>query len=385
VRGDKRVIFISNMDGSPWGGSEELWAGAALKLVGQGFRVGASVHGWSPLHQRVVDLVKAGVKVRLRPSEYPLWRRAWAKVSKQNIGLADAEVARFLAASAPAVVVISDPAATPPLGVLEECVSRNLPFLTISQSNSEHFWPSDTAAAAYRKLMPAARRCFFVSKANQQLFENQIGCRLPNAEIVWNPFNVPFNAAIRWPAMAAAEELRLACVARLHPPSKGHDLLLEALADPAWQDRSWRLTLYGEGPMRDSIERMIEHFGLRDRIRLAGFVSAVDKIWSENHALVMPSRYEGMPLAIVEAMLCGRPVLATDVAGHSEVITDEVTGFLAEAPARSSVRRALERLWARRMDLEAIGARAARSIRERFPADPAGVLAEKIKAFTPAR
>ena len=46
----------------------------------------------------------------------------------------------------------------------------------------------------------------------------------------------------------------------------------------------------------------------------------VEEIWASNHVLVMPSRAEGFPLAIVEAMLCARPVLASDVAGNSEIV-----------------------------------------------------------------
>jgi len=115
----------------------------------------------------------------LRRAEYPLWWRAWKKTFARNRRPADVEVAKFLTTGLPALVVISDAAATPPIGLLEECVARELPFVTISQSNSEYFWPDDSAAAGYRRLMPAARRCYFVSKANQRLFENQIGCELP--------------------------------------------------------------------------------------------------------------------------------------------------------------------------------------------------------------
>jgi Glycosyl transferases group 1 len=57
----------------------------------------------------------------------------------------------------------------------------------------------------------------------------------------------------------------------------------------------------------------------------------------------MPSRYEGLPIVIVEAMLCERTVVATNVAGHSEVIEDGISGFLAHAPTVASVAKALER------------------------------------------
>ncbi len=56
--------------------------------------------------------------------------------------------------------------------------------------------------------------------------------------------------------------------------------------------------------------------------------ATVPDIWAANHLLVMPSRFEELPLAMVEAMLCARPVVATDVAGHKEIIEEGVTGFL---------------------------------------------------------
>ncbi|WP_423787774.1 glycosyltransferase, partial [Klebsiella pneumoniae] len=88
--------------------------------------------------------------------------------------------------------------------------------------------------------------------------------------------------------------------------------------------------------------------GLGDRVKFAGFVTSVENIWAANHALILPSRYEGMPLAMVEAMLCARPVVATDVAGHAEIIDDAINGFLADAPTVGSLGKALDRLWARR-------------------------------------
>jgi glycosyltransferase involved in cell wall biosynthesis len=130
--------------------------------------------------------------------------------------------------------------------------------------------------------------------------------------------------------------------------------------------------------MRRGIERLARKLGLADRVIFAGY-STVEAIWAENHVLVMPSRFEGLPLAIVEAMLCARPVVATDVAGHAEIIEDGVTGFLADAPSVDAVAAALERFWTRRTEAKEIGAAAARRIRQLLPPDPVQVFADKLK------
>ncbi len=374
----KPIVFISTMMSEPWGGSEELWAGAALRLVSEGLHVGASVREWTQPHRRIVELARAGVKIQARQASPPVWRRVWRYLGARDKSQAELDIISFLTAEDPALVVFSDGNCMLPVKVLEFCQSRELRFVTIGQMISEYFGIDDELAARYRTLMPIAQRCYFVSKANLNVFERQIGCTLPNAEIVRNPFKTYYHTSLPWPSQYGVE-LRLAHVGRLHPPSKGQDLLLEALSQPQWRDRAWHLTLYGDGSMREVVEKLIGELGLSGRVTLQGFVDSVEGIWAENHALVMPSRYEGLPLAIVEAMLCGRPVLATDVGGNAEINEDDVTGFIADSANLRSVSAALERLWDRRDELEIMGRNAARAVRAHVPPDPVGIFVKQLK------
>jgi glycosyltransferase involved in cell wall biosynthesis len=380
--GAKSIAFVSTMNGYAWGGSEELWSQTALRLVRKGWRVSASVYAWAPPHERILELKHNGVDVQLRASQYPVWKRIGNKVFSTEKSMFVRELEKFLSSrAAPDLVVLSDGAAFLPIDVLQMCITSGLPFATISQANYEYFWPDDESAFQYRRILPEARRCYFVSNQNRELFEKQLGSDLQNAEVIHNPFNTDFDVTLPWPGLEEGSELRLACVGRLHPPSKGQDVLLEALSDPVWRPRRWRLSFYGEGPMKDSVERMVHRRGLQDKVQFLGHVSPIQKIWANNHVLVMPSRYEGMPLAMVEAMICARPVLATNVAGHSEIVSDNVTGFLAESATSGSVRQALERLWARRGDLEVMGQAGSSIIRKLFPRDPVGVFVQKISAL----
>jgi glycosyltransferase involved in cell wall biosynthesis len=375
MRPRRRIVFVS-MCGESWGGSEELWSRTALDLVAQGFAVSASVRKWSPPHRRVLDLVERGVEVWFRPDTYPLWRRVWHKLTTPHKSLMTLEVQRLVRRAD--IVVLSDGGPFPAIDFLELCVSKRLPFVTIGQANADVDWIDDDLAERYRIALATALKCYFVSKANLRLAEKQIGCELSNAEVVWNPVNVDLDAVPAWPQLERDGELRLACVARLHPPTKGQDILLEVLARPAWAARRWRLHLYGEGPMRNGLERLAQRLGLSESVVFAGHTS-VAEIWASNHVLVMPSRREGLPLAMLEAMLCGRPVVATDVAGHSEIIEDGVTGFLADAPTVNSMAKALERFWARRADAVEIGAAASERIRRLRPPDPVRIFSEKVK------
>ncbi|MBV8832106.1 MAG: glycosyltransferase family 4 protein [Hyphomicrobiales bacterium] len=376
-----RIVFISTMEDYSWGGSEELWSRAAIYLADQGVDVHASVLAHTPLHQKVLNLSRRGIDVRFRPKEHSFLERAWRKATATSRQVIVAETERLIAAVSPHLVVYSDGGPYPTANLMDVCLTRGVPFVTIGQANWEYMWPADEDAERLRVAMSKALRCYFVSKANMRLAEKQLGGELANGEVVWNPFNVDYNAAPLWPTLGSDNELQLACVARLEPVAKGHDLLLEALATPLWATRNWRLNLYGEGPVRNGLERLATRLGLGShRVVFAGH-RAVEDIWASNHVLVMASRYEGLPLAMVEAMLCGRPVVATDVAGHSEIIQDEVTGFLADAPTASNVGKALERMWVNRSRLEEIGKAGATRMRSLVPPDPAKVFTEKIKCL----
>jgi glycosyltransferase involved in cell wall biosynthesis len=379
VRGKSQSIaFVSAMTAGSWGGSEELWSRTALDLVVQGFSVSASVIEWTPLHPRVLDLRARGVHLQVRPRWYSWSKHPLRWIVSRHKDAAVVELERLIAVTSPALVVLSEGGPLPPLDLLELCAARKVPFVTISQANSVGTWYSDEHANGYRVVVPNALRCFFVSRANWRLAENQICDPIRNGEVIWNPVNVTFDASPAWPSLVGDGELRFACVGRLHPPSKGQDILLEALAAPAWQGRPWRLSLYGEGPMRQVLGRLTQKLGLSDRVIFAG-VASVEEIWAANHVLVMPSRYEGLPLAMVEAMLCARPVVATDVAGHAEIIEDGVTGFLADAPTAGSMFAALERFWERRSEAEEIGRAGARRIRQLVPPDPVRRFSERLK------
>ena len=96
------------------------------------------------------------------------------------------------------------------------------------------------------------------------------------------------------------------------------------------------------------LRRMGSNFQLKS-LHFHGHVSDVRGIWEQNHLLVLPSRYEGVHLSVVEAMWCVRPAVVTDVGHTDEPCLDNKTGFVAPAATVSSFGNALELAWERRM------------------------------------
>jgi GalNAc-alpha-(1->4)-GalNAc-alpha-(1->3)-diNAcBac-PP-undecaprenol alpha-1,4-N-acetyl-D-galactosaminyltransferase len=120
----------------------------------------------------------------------------------------------------------------------------------------------------------------------------------------------------------------IVAIGRLHP-QKGFDLLIQAFAQVRVQHPNWQLTILGEGHERDHLEQLRSQLSLTDSVHLPGRVTEVNDYLKQADLFVMPSRFEGFPMALCEAMAIGTPVLSTDcLSGPREIIADGVDGKL---------------------------------------------------------
>jgi glycosyltransferase involved in cell wall biosynthesis len=88
-----------------------------------------------------------------------------------------------------------------------------------------------------------------------------------------------------------------------------------------------------------------------------------------------------MPLSLVEAMLCRRLPVVTDIAGHSEIILDGINGFIARAATAEFLDDAMERAWKCRNNWQKLGTQAGDDIRQIFPSDPVRVFADRLESL----
>lgn len=373
TKSPRRFTFISTCP-EAWGGSEELWSGAASILAKRGHRVAAFKTVVDPKHPRIQQLQSVSCAVHeLRLP--PLPRRAVTLAHFFSLAL-------HLKTRRPNLVIISQGDNYDGLHFGYLCRKLKIPYTLISQKATDHFWPPDQSRTYRRDTYDAAVRCFFVSRHNQCLTEDQIGADLRNAEVVRNPYLVSAANPLAWPA-GAEDCLRLACVARLYLLDKGQDILLRVLAQEKWKSRNLQVSFFGRGVNGEGLAGMAARLGVAN-VSFEGHTDDVPGIWKNHHALILPSRTEGLPLSLVEAMMCGRPGIVTRVGGNAEVVDDGVNGFLASATV-DSIDATLEVVWARRDELREMGESAARKIRELVSANPsedfAGTLLQIVDAL----
>ena len=363
-----KIAIISTMQPSPWGGSEELWADMANQALEDSHQVVVSVYHWPTTPSKIVELQQKGAQIIRQPN--PRFQRQpnrLARVFNKSLSLlrslfhvSSNSLSTFdsLFRLKPDVVCISQGATYESIRLnhlLNLLYAASIPYVVICHMNRDTLIPDSTTRVTTTKFFAHAYRVAFVSDHNLKITERQLASKLSNAIILRNPVNLVEVARLPWPPSGS---FNMASVARLQASFKGQDVLFEALGSELWQGRNWRLRLFGEGPDKEYLQELVRYYGIAEHVEFLGHVKDIRAIWSENHLLVLPSRAEGTPISLVEAMLCGRPSIVTDVGGNAEWVNEPQTGFIAEAPTANSFGAALERAWLARNTLEEIGVRA---------------------------
>jgi len=366
-------------EGHPWGGSEPLWASAAEHLARSGNEVRVSAKDWGKPVPQIERLRLAGCQIFYRYDQYRLpsfvtrqIRRVFPPPEYRNAHVRSAGAGVDLV-----IVSLGDNwGLRDGLAWLEAARLSGYRYVVIAQSAVVYWWPEDNDAEKVAACYESACASYFVSQANLELSRRQFASPLRSAKVVRNPFNVGYDAQPPWPGDTSAG-FALACVGRLDVISKAQDVLLQVLALPHWRERNVRLSLIGHGPNERCLRRMAEQLELTN-IDFAGNRENIEEVWSKHHALVLPSRFEGMPLTLVEAMLCGRPCIVTDVGGNRELVRDGINGFLAKAPTIELLDEAMNRAWESRGRLKEMGCTAAKDARQFVSRDPGEDFAKEL-------
>ncbi len=190
-------------------------------------------------------------------------------------------------------------------------------------------------SAVLRKLIRLiGDEFFYVSRA----MEPVLGSFLPEEKLYYTPNGVDTE---RFKNLGLKREKLVVAVGSLRW-QKGYEYLIEAFS--MLKDKDYRLTIIGDGPLRDKIEELIEVRGLENRVTLAGRRNHEEIVRILNRAsiYVLSSVTEGFPKALVEAMACGTAVVATDVGSCREIIRN--AGIIVEPRNAEALYEALETL-----------------------------------------
>jgi len=186
-----------------------------------------------------------------------------------------------------------------------------------------------------------------VSRANEEIARRENITDDANLLTIWN--GIPDTELRATPG--SAEVPTIVMVARF-AAQKDQMSLVQALSGI---DQPWRLRLVGDGPTRPLIEAVAETLGLSARIDFLGDRGDIAEVLASSDLFVLSTKWEGLPLSILEAMRAGLPVISSNVGGCSEAVEHGKTGFLTAPANVKQLRESLENALSSKSLLKAMG------------------------------
>lgn len=204
--------------------------------------------------------------------------------------------------------------------------------LVATVHGKHYFWEKFRRRVAYRWVSRRATMVA-VSEDLKRFIVEKVGVSPNNISVLYNGVDAPLS-----PGLADVEACRnemalpvndrvVGVVGNLYPV-KGHQYLIDAMPAVLEKCPNTSFVFAGRGQLEAELKERVNRLGLAKRVHFLGLRQDIAQILALLDVFVLPSLSEGLSMAILEAMMAGRPVIATHVGGNPEIVLDRETGFL---------------------------------------------------------
>jgi glycosyltransferase involved in cell wall biosynthesis len=353
-----RIAYISTIKNASWGGSEELWYQSAVKAIEDGHELGIFVYDWLEEPLKLSLIRKKGAQIFKRKRSFSRISRIAQKITRSLFS--DSlfmNPYKSVIDFKPDSIVITDGATYYTANdkwltrILHEFKGK---YIVIVQGNSAYAFPDSRSEAL--ELFNHAKKTVFVSDENRKQAFHQLARSFNKTTVIQNPVNLSSYDIRELPAFSN-DIIHFAMIGRLSVSEKGQDIVFAIMAEAFWKKAPVKFHVYGVGRDLEYLKQLSVYYDVSDKIVFEGHAD-IEKIWSQCHALIMPSIHEGTPLTLLEAMVVGRICIVTDVGGNAAWIIDQENGYLAAAPTQDLFSEKMKQALENKHQWPAIAARA---------------------------
>jgi glycosyltransferase involved in cell wall biosynthesis len=251
-------------------------------------------------------------------------------------------------------------------------------YFTLREDHlTRHKWLLGPKRFAYRVLYRLAARWvdgfIAVSEDVKTALQEAFGIPPDKITVICNSVDVrryqqPVDRARVRRELGLAESARVMIVVATFKEQKGHRYLVEAAPPVIAEYPDLHILFVGDGELREELQLQVREAGVEGHIHFLGFRQDIPELLAASDCFVLPSLWEGLPMALVEAMATGLPIIATEVSGSKQAMINGETGLLVGPGDVAQLEEAMVRLLSQPDQARAMGSAAQRRVESNFGA-----------------
>lgn len=362
----RSVLFISAMNGDPWGGSEEFWYHLAAWMAQNGYDVSSCFFEWpGGKEDRTKKMQETGCKVYTIPNP----RSAKNVFHKMLIRKKGFKLLKELCTKEWQVVCISQ-------GGYEDVTHRPFRFLykylkkfvlVYHNYNESHRLSGNRIENLNTWINNAALNMGDAARIFEGV-KKITGLTVPRRYVLKNPLTIPYQPEpVAWPEKDEEGRYVFTMLAQLDVSRKAQDVLIRTLSAAKWKERNWILYLYGDGEDMHMLKDLVNENDINDKIKLMGHTKDVYGVLQKTHLLLQITHIDAMPLSVTEAMNMARPCVVSNAGDMPLWIEYGKNGYITHAAAIPEIDKALEQAWQEKENWKRLGLEAHRTFIEKYP------------------
>lgn len=172
----------------------------------------------------------------------------------------------------------------------------------------------------FNKYINQLDKCIVLTNYDKNKYKEDMGI---DCEVIYNPrsFKSEKKSSVTKKQFLAAGRFNY---------QKGFDMLIESFNLFAKKNNEWQLVIVGEGEEKEKIEALINKYNLNNRIRIDNFTDNIQEYFLNSSVLLLPSRWEGMPMIVLESLEMGVPIISYDITAVEPLIVHKENGIIVE-------------------------------------------------------
>ena len=360
----KSILFLSVMNGSAWGGSEELWYQAALWTARNGYPVAVCCFDGEGKAKRMAELEKAGCKLFLLPGKEEVKKQLLLGKIKLNNAVEEVPFEEY-----DNVIVSQGGWKDVAHGPFKKLYRRLNAYTLIYHNYNVNEKFSLRKFLLLQKWADKALKNLGDTPKIFQALAEAYSLNIPRQEKLFNPLT--FDPPSTSTAYAPIDGKYIFSVfAALDTERKAQDILLRALTTDEWRNRNIELRLYGEGKDKESLQKLISELQLQSIVQLKGNAADYREAIRQTHLVLQITHIDAMPITVMDSLAMARPLIVSAVGDMPSWIKENENGWVTETVTVEAIGQTLEKAWAQRNNWQRMGERSFAIFRENFPADP---------------